>query len=193
LAEPPELWSSKASRVPTASSPAFRDMSNQIAFTPTTNVMVPVNQFLEDVTRKVSTHTFQFGGNWRIVDNNRLFAFAYSPNGSTGFAHRTFGDKGRSSIRGGFGMYYDHFGEGVVNTFDRQGSLGLTMSLTNPSTITTPSCAVRFVSLTTIPTPFTSDQSFPSLSHQLSRASQRFCFCASVSAGRQLLVAMRFK
>ena len=70
-------------------------------------------------------------------------------------------------------MYYDHFGEGVVNTFDRQGSLGLTMSLTNPSTITTPSCAVRFVSLTTIPTPFTSDQSFPSLSHQLSRASQR--------------------
>jgi hypothetical protein len=79
------------------------------------------------------------------------FAFAYSPAGLTGFAHRVFGDKGKSSIRGGFGMYYDHFGEGIVNTFDRQGSFGLTTSLTNPSTVSSPSCAVRFVTLTSIP------------------------------------------
>ncbi len=79
------------------------------------------------------------------------FAFAYSPAGLTGFAHSIFGDKGKSSIRGGFGMFYDHFGEGIVNTFDRQGSFGLTTSLTNPSTISSTSCAVRFTGLTSIP------------------------------------------
>ena len=48
-------------------------------------------------------------------------------------------------------MYYDHFGQGVVNTFDRQGSLGLTTFLQNPSYVTTTNCAARFVSITTIP------------------------------------------
>ena len=305
----------------------FWDISNQIAFTPTTNVTVPVNQFLDDVTKTVGNHTLQFGGNWRIIQNNRLsnaqnfisasphptwllqggiantgqdldpainpnllpvspdfgasydaavtdvtgilgsitavynqtksgfvpqealvprffkanegevyaqdswrvtpdlqltfglrytllqppyethgnqvaptpslssffknraaamaigqtyhpeitfalsgkanggrpywqydykdiaprFAFAYTPSGLTGFAHTILGDKGRSSIRGGFGIVYDNFGEGIVNSFDRQGSFGLTTSLTNPSTVSSPSCAVRFVSLTNIP------------------------------------------
>jgi hypothetical protein len=305
----------------------FWDMTDPVAFTPTTNVTVPVNQFIDDLTKTIGNHTLQFGVNWRIIDNNRLsnaqntitasphptwllqggiantgqdldpainpnlkpvspnfgasydaavtdvtgilgsitsvynqtktglvpqealvprhfkaneaegyiqdswrvtpnlqltfglrytllqppyetngnqvapkpsissffanraaamaygqtyhpvisfalsgkanggrpywqydykdiaprFAFAYSPAGLTGFAHRVFGDKGKSSIRGGFGMYYDHFGEGIVNTFDRQGSFGLTTSLTNPSTVSSPSCAVRFVTLTSIP------------------------------------------
>ena len=307
---------------------SFWDMSNQIALTQTTDVTVPVNQFLDDVTKTIGNHTLQFGANWRIVDNNRLsnaqnyisasphptwlvqggiantgqdldpainpalapvsedfgaaydaaitdvtgvlgsitavynqtksgflpqeslvprhfkanelefytqdswrvtsnlqltfglrytllqtpyetngnqvapspslssffeqrgaamalgqtahplitftpsgkanggpafwqpdykdlaprFAFAYSPTGVDGFAHRIFGDKGKSSIRGGAGIYYDHFGEGIVNTFDRQGSLGLTTSLTNPSTVSSTDCAVRFVSLFSIPT-----------------------------------------
>lgn len=43
-----------------------------MALTPTTNVTVPVNQFLDDVTKTVGNHTFQVGANWRIVDNNRL-------------------------------------------------------------------------------------------------------------------------
>jgi hypothetical protein len=50
-------------------------------------------------------------------------AIAWSPN---------LGGPGKTSIRAGFGMYYDHFGEGVVNTFDRRGSFGLSMLLTNP-------------------------------------------------------------
>jgi hypothetical protein len=306
---------------------SFWDMNDQIAFTPTTNVTVPVNQFIDDVTKTIGNHTLQFGGNWRIIENNRYSnannftsasphptwllqggiantgqdldpainpnlapvsadfgaaydaaitnvtgvlgsitatynqtktglvpqealvprhfkanegeayfqdswrvtanlqltfgvrytlleppyetqgnqvaptpslsdffknraaamvlgqtyhppisfalsgkknggrpywqydfkdiapraAFAYSPAPSSGFFHTLLGGKGSSSIRGGFGMYYDHFGEGIVNSFDRQGSFGLTTSLTNPSTISSPSCAVRFVSLTSIP------------------------------------------
>ena len=49
------------------------------------------------------------------------FAIAYSPHAASGFMHTLFGDAGKSSIRAGYGLYFDHFGEGVVNTFDRQG------------------------------------------------------------------------
>jgi hypothetical protein len=305
----------------------FWNMSSQVAFTPTTNVHVPVNQFLDDVTKTMGNHTLQFGGNWRLITNNRQsnaknftyasphptwlqqggiantgqdldpgisptlapvssdfgaaydaavtdvtgilgsitavynqtetgflpqealvprkfksnelefyaqdswhvndslqltfglrytllqppyeangnqvapsmslntffkdrvaamamgqtsrpqitfalsgkanggkpywqydykniaprFAFAYSPSGLDGFAQHLFGAKGKSSIRGGFGIFYDHFGEGIVNTFDRQGSFGLTTSLTNPSTISTTNCVARFIGLTSIP------------------------------------------
>ena len=54
------------------------------------------------------------------------------------------GSAGKTSIRGGFGVYYDHFGEGVVNTFDREGSLGLTTLLENPSYVSPTNCAARF-------------------------------------------------
>ncbi|UWZ81953.1 TonB-dependent receptor [Occallatibacter riparius] len=47
-------------------------------------------------------------------------AIAYSPDTKT-------------SIRAGFGMYYDHFGEALVNDLDAHGSFGLSSSLTNPS------------------------------------------------------------
>jgi outer membrane receptor protein involved in Fe transport len=89
---------------------------------------------------------------WDFKDVAPRLGFAYSPNADSGFWHRLFGASGKSSIRGGFGLYYDHFGEGVVNSFDRLGSLGLTTFLENPSTISTTNCVVRFVSLTTIPT-----------------------------------------
>ena len=61
------------------------------------------------------------------------FAVAYSPHASSGLLHTLFGDSGKSSIRAGYGLYFDHFGEGVVNTFDRQGSWGLTTTISNPA------------------------------------------------------------
>jgi hypothetical protein len=79
------------------------------------------------------------------------FSFAYSPNAENGFWKRLFGGPGRSSIRGGYGMYYDHFGIGVVNTFDKQGSFGLTTSLTNPAGIQTLSGAPRFTTQGEVP------------------------------------------
>ncbi|MCC6744340.1 MAG: hypothetical protein IT175_10820, partial [Acidobacteria bacterium] len=38
-----------------------------------------------------------------------------------------------SSIRGGFGVYYERIGAGLASTFDRDGSVGLTTQLENPS------------------------------------------------------------
>ena len=90
--------------------------------------------------------------NWDYGDIAPRFAFAYAPNAQAGFWHDLFGSRGKTSIRGGYGIYYDHFGQGVVNSFDRQGALGLTTYLANPSYVTTPQCAVRYVALTTIPT-----------------------------------------
>jgi hypothetical protein len=38
-----------------------------------------------------------------------------------------------TSIRAGFGMYYDHFGQGIVNSFDQEGSFGLSSGVSSPA------------------------------------------------------------
>jgi len=61
-------------------------------------------------------------GFWPKSKNNfapRL-AIAYSPDTKT-------------SIRLGAGIYYDHYGEALVNTFDQNGSYGVSTAVTNPA------------------------------------------------------------
>jgi len=58
-------------------------------------------------------------------------AIAFSPGEQEGWLGKLLGGPGKTSIRLGAGMYYDHFGQGVVNTFDRNGSFGLSTLLTN--------------------------------------------------------------
>lgn len=70
-------------------------------------------------------------------------AIAYSPGFDNGLLGHLFGSAGKSSIRMGAGMYYDHFGEGVVNTFDRVGSFGLSTELTNTGGVQTVDGAPR--------------------------------------------------
>ncbi|MGA8501981.1 MAG: carboxypeptidase-like regulatory domain-containing protein [Candidatus Sulfotelmatobacter sp.] len=78
-------------------------------------------------------------------------AFAWSPKPESGFWKRVFGDFGKSSIRGGYGMYYDHFGQGIVDSFDRNGSFGLTTSIQNPIGQYTVDTSPRFTGLYNIP------------------------------------------
>jgi hypothetical protein len=75
------------------------------------------------------------------------FAIAYSPHAASGFWHKVFGDAGKSSIRAGYGIYFDHFGEGVVNTFDRNGSWGLTSAFSNPAGVSTVDSSPRYTGL----------------------------------------------
>jgi hypothetical protein len=89
-------------------------------------------------------------------------AIAYSPNWDSGLGKKVFGSPGKSSIRLGYGMYYDHFGEGITSTFDRQGAFGLTSAVSNPAGIQTVDAAARFTGLNNIPTTsFTTTSSCP--------------------------------
>ena len=47
------------------------NLADQVSFARTTKVNVPVQQFVDDVTWSRGKHTIQFGGNWRLIHNNR--------------------------------------------------------------------------------------------------------------------------
>jgi hypothetical protein len=98
----------------------------------------------------------------QIYEPDLTFAPAGRANGKPGywpaqkanFAPRlaiVFAPDNKTSIRAGFGMYYDHFGQGIVNTFDQIGSFGLSTSLTNPSDVYTPETAPRFSGTRNLP------------------------------------------
>jgi len=78
-------------------------------------------------------------------------AFAYSPHADSGFLHTLFGGAGKSSIRGGFGIVYDHFGEALVSTFDQNGTFGLTTGITNAASIQTVDGGARFTAPGQVP------------------------------------------
>jgi hypothetical protein len=78
-------------------------------------------------------------------------ALAYSPGFANGLLGALFGGPGKSSIRAGFGMYYDHFGQGIVDGFSQFGSFGLTSTQAAPSNIFTPDDAPRYTGRTVVP------------------------------------------
>ncbi len=78
-------------------------------------------------------------------------SFAYSPNVGQGFWHKLFGNAGDSVLRAGYGKYYDHFGESIVNLFDQYGSYGLSDSITNPTNVLTPDTSPRYTGAHNIP------------------------------------------
>jgi TonB dependent receptor len=88
---------------------------------------------------------------WDYKNIAPRFAFAWSPSGD-GWLGKLTGATGRTSIRGGYGIYFDHFGNGIVNTFDRNGSFGLSTTISNPAAVQGVDTSSRFAELFTIPT-----------------------------------------
>jgi hypothetical protein len=78
------------------------------------------------------------------------FAVAYAPKGE-GWTRKLWGGQGKTSIRAGYGIYYDHFGEGITNTFDRNGSFGLTTAEVNPAGVQTIDESARYSGINAIP------------------------------------------
>jgi len=79
-------------------------------------------------------------------------AVAYSPNWGDGWGKKLFGGPGRTSIRAGYSIAYDHIGQGLANTFDTAGgAFGMATTLVNPSSSQRSATAPRFTSLTAIP------------------------------------------
>ena len=68
--------------------------------------------------------------NWDYRDLGPRVAFAWAPNKREGFLSKILGSGNKSSIRGGFGIVYARFGQGIVDEFNGN-SFGLTTSLTN--------------------------------------------------------------
>jgi len=100
--------------------------------------------------------------NWDYRNLAPRLAIAYSPSGDSGLGRKLWGGPGKSSIRVGYGMYFDHFGEGISSTFDREGAFGLTSSISNPAGVQTTDGAARFTGLNNIPTTsFTTTSSCP--------------------------------
>jgi hypothetical protein len=91
-------------------------------------------------------------------------AIAYAPDGGPGWLGKLIGSAGKSSIRAGFGMYYDHFGEGIVDSFSQYGAFGLTSQVSSPQNIYTVGTAPRYTGLNSIPnvvTPPPAQLSYP--------------------------------
>jgi hypothetical protein len=56
------------------------------------------------------------------------------------------------TVRAGFGVYYDHFGQGIVDSFDQAGEFGLVTSNQAPVGAANADTAPRFTSDTAVPT-----------------------------------------
>lgn len=69
---------------------------------------------------------------WDYKNLAPRLSMAWSPAATSGLLGSLFGGPGKTSIRWGAGMYYDHFGQGVVDTYDQQGSFGFVSNTTQP-------------------------------------------------------------
>jgi hypothetical protein len=80
-------------------------------------------------------------GFWNMdkLDLSPRFAVSYQPTN-------------RLTIRTGFGVYYDHFGQGIVDSFDAAGEFGLVTSDQAPVGAADADSAPRFTSETSVPT-----------------------------------------
>jgi len=92
---------------------------------------------------------------WDYKDIAPRLSIAYSPGYQDGLLASLFGGPGKSSIRMGAGIYYDHFGQGIVNTFDKNGSFGLTTAIAGAPGTVDVDTAPRYTGLSDIPASIT--------------------------------------
>ncbi|HEV2223241.1 MAG TPA: carboxypeptidase regulatory-like domain-containing protein [Terriglobia bacterium] len=96
---------------------------------------VPANQF-PNITFDVAGRSNHRPDWWPTGHNfaPRL-SLAWSPEPSADWLKRIVGDD-KTAIRAGFGMYYDHFGQSMILTFDQSGGeFGLATNLSNPAQV----------------------------------------------------------
>jgi Carboxypeptidase regulatory-like domain len=88
--------------------------------------------------------------NWHNIAPRFALAFAPAPDEGT-WMNKLLGSAGRSSIRAGYGMYYDHYGQGLITNYSKAGSFSLSSALTNPASVQTADTTPRFTGLHNLP------------------------------------------
>lgn len=94
------------------------------------------------------------------------FSLVFAPEPKERILHAILGGEQKSVIRAGYGIYFDHFGSGVVRLFDQAGSFGLSESTTNPTNVLSPDTSPRFTGIHNLPPiniPAASSISYPAL------------------------------
>ena len=85
--------------------------------------------------------------NWDHKDFSPRIAVAWAPDTGDGWVSKVLGKKDEFTVRGGYSIMYDHFGIAVVNSFDQNGSFGLSTRLGNSAGSVTAANAPRFTCL----------------------------------------------
>jgi hypothetical protein len=86
--------------------------------------------------------------NWDHKDFSPRIAVAWAPDTGEGWVSKILGKKDEFTVRGGYSIVYDHFGVAIVNSFDQNGSFGLSTRLGNSAGSVTAANAPRFTCLT---------------------------------------------
>ncbi len=86
----------------------------------------------------------------RKTDFAPRVALAYSPQAVDGFWGKFFGGPGKTVIRAGAGLFYDVFGQSIMNRF-ASSALGFSTQIANPSGILNASTAPRITGLSGLP------------------------------------------
>ncbi|HLG96889.1 MAG TPA: TonB-dependent receptor [Bryobacteraceae bacterium] len=89
--------------------------------------------------------------NWDKKDFGPRIALAWAPKFGSGLLGSLLGEN-KTSIRAGFGMVYDRFGQNLVDDFNQSGSFGLSTELSNPAGYETPCTSPRVTDIHTVPT-----------------------------------------
>jgi Carboxypeptidase regulatory-like domain len=151
------------------------------------NPIYDPNHELQFALSGQANHAKPYWG-WDYKNLAPRLALAYSPSGDSGLWKALWGGAGKSSIRLGWGMYFDHFGQGITSSFDRENGFGLSSSNGNAAGSVSVDCAARFTNLTTIPsmyygTPGNTCLSPPSVPYYTAAPSGSFPIVPSANPG----------
>lgn len=121
----------------------------------------------QQVSPTVDTHNWfvergQAAAQGQVFEDNLSFAPSGKANHAPGYWAKqknniaprlsiAYAPDSKTSIRAGAGMYFDHFGEAIVNSFDQQGSFGLSNSVNSPAGNYTAQDTPRFTGPHNIP------------------------------------------
>ena len=86
---------------------------------------------------------------WDFKNFAPRLSFAYSPRANGGWLKSLFGEGDKTVIRAGAGIVFDRIGSGLLSTFDRRGSFGLSTGITAP--VPSATTAPRLTGLNTLP------------------------------------------